>query len=100
MTITTTKNGNSVTLALLGRLDTVTQAELANELEHIFEADKVSLVFEFSALDYISSAGLRVLLTAQKKVNALGTTMKIVGAKTEIKEIFEITGFNGIMSIE
>ena len=99
MNITKSVQENTVTLALTGRLDTVTQAELANELTKVFEADPIHLVFDFTALDYISSAGLRVLLTAQKKVNALGTSMKIVGAKPEIKEIFEVTGFSGIMTI-
>lgn len=100
MTINTIRNENTVTIALEGRLDTVTQDELAKELENIFSEEKVNLIFELSSLNYISSAGLRVLLTAQKKVNALGTTMKIVGAKPEIKEIFEVTGFAGIMTIE
>lgn len=100
MTINTTKRENTVTIALTGRLDTITHEELAKKIEDIFTADKVNLVFELSSLDYISSAGLRVLLAAQKKVNALGKTMKITGAKPEIKEIFEITGFAGIMTIE
>lgn len=100
MNIQTTKSGNQVTLALSGRLDTITQAELSRELEKVLTSEKVNLVFELSALDYISSAGLRVLLTAQKKINALGGTMKIVGARPEIKEIFEMTGFSGIMTIE
>jgi anti-sigma B factor antagonist len=91
---------NDVTIALEGRLDTLTQAELSAELEKVFAAASVNLVFELSSLDYISSAGLRVLLTAQKKVDSLGSTMKIVGAKPEIKEIFEMTGFDGIMNIE
>ena len=100
MNIQTSQSENTVTLALSGRLDTITQAELSSELEKILVGDKVNLIFEFSSLDYISSAGLRVLLTAQKKINVLGTTMKIVGAKPEIKEIFEMTGFAGIMTIE
>jgi anti-sigma B factor antagonist len=96
MNIQTTKSGNNVTLALAGRLDTITQAELSGELEKVLTSEKVNLVFELSSLDYISSAGLRVLLSAQKKINALGTTMKLTGAKPEIKEIFEMTGFTGI----
>jgi anti-sigma B factor antagonist len=100
MKITKTVNGETVTLALSGRLDTITQAELAGELEKVFAAGKVNLIFDFSALDYISSAGLRVMLTAQKRVNALGAVMKITGAKPEVQEIFEVTGFTGIMTIE
>jgi anti-sigma B factor antagonist len=83
-----------------GRLDTVTHTELASELREIFAADKANLVFDLSSLKYISSAGLRVFLTAQKKVNAQGTTMKITGMIPAVKEIFELTGFSTIMTIE
>ncbi len=93
------KNGDVITLALSGRLDSVTQNELANALDKIYTSEKVNLVFDFSELDYISSAGLRVLLTAQKKVNTWGTTMKIMRVKPEIKEVFEMTGFADIMTI-
>ncbi|MGI6711867.1 MAG: STAS domain-containing protein [Bacillota bacterium] len=99
MKITKSTRGNITTLALQGRLDTLTSTQLANELSAIFEGGAVNLVFDFTALEYISSAGLRVLLTAQKKVNALGTEMKITGANETVKEIFDITGFSGIMNI-
>ncbi|MGI6357693.1 MAG: STAS domain-containing protein [Bacillota bacterium] len=99
MKISKTMSGNMTTLTLQGRLDTVTSSQLANELSCIFTGAAVNLVFDFTALEYISSAGLRVLLTAQKKVNALGTNMQIVGANETVKEIFDITGFSGIMSI-
>lgn len=99
MKIVKTTTGNTVTLSIQGRLDTVTSTQLANELSGVFEGEAVNLVFEFSELEYISSAGLRVLLTAQKKTNALGTEMKIVGANEAVKEIFDITGFSGIMNI-
>ncbi len=90
----------TVKIALSGRLDTITQEALAKELNTVFQGEKTDLVFDISELDYISSAGLRVLLTAQKKVNAQGTSMIIVGAKPEIKEIFDMTGFSSIMTIE
>lgn len=99
MKITKSTTGNTTTLSVQGRLDTVTSTQLANELSAVFEGEEVNLVFEFSELEYISSAGLRVLLTAQKKINALGTEMKIVGANETVKEIFDITGFSGIMKI-
>lgn len=100
MNIVRTQNESAVTLALSGRLDTVTQAELAAELEKVFAAGKADLVFDLTALEYISSAGLRVLLSAQKKVKALGAKMKIAGANATVKEIFEVTGFADIMTIE
>lgn len=99
MEINKKTNEDSTTIALSGRLDTVTCVQLSDELAEIFETGAVNLVFDFTALEYISSAGLRVLLTAQKKVNALGTKMEIRGTNETVKEIFDITGFSGIINI-
>ena len=100
MEITKTVDAGITNLVLSGRLDTLTSSELAKELEEVFAASVESLVFDFAALDYVSSAGLRVLLSAQKKVSAQGAAMKIVGANENIKEIFEITGFSTFLTIE
>lgn len=90
-------NGNVCNVALEGRLDTTTapqlEAELKTSLNGISE-----LVFDFSKLEYISSAGLRVLLSAQKVMNAQGS-MKITNVAPEILEVFEITGFTDILTI-
>lgn len=98
MDILKTKNENSLTLALTGRLDTVTapelEAELASSLDGVDE-----LVLDFAALDYISSAGLRVLLAAQKRMNTQGA-MKVTNINADIREVFEITGFCDILTIE
>ena len=99
MDITKKIDGSTITLTLAGRLDVVTSAQLSSELGTIFEQGAVNLVFDFSPLEYISSAGLRVMLTAQKKVNALGTTMKIMNVSETVKEVFDVTGFSGIMEI-
>jgi anti-sigma B factor antagonist len=93
MMIHKTQTGSIVTLALSGKLDSVTQADLAHELETVFETKITSLVFDLSALEYISSAGLRVFLSAQKKAKSLGATLKVVGANESVKEIFQITRF-------
>lgn len=77
----------------------MTSVQLSNELGTTLEGGPVNLVFDFIALEYISSAGLRVLLTAQKKMKALGTEMEITGANETVKEVFEITGFSGILKI-
>lgn len=98
MTINKNKNGTALTLAVEGRLDTITAPELEAVLKE--ELDGVEeLTFDFSALDYISSAGLRVLLSAQKRMNAQGT-MKVTGVSEIIMEIFEVTGFTDILTIE
>lgn len=99
MDIKKSTSGNTTSIALSGRLDTVTSGKLAKELDAILKAGAVNLVFDFLALEYISSAGLRVLLTTQKKINAQGTEMKITRANDTVKEVFEITGFTNIIQI-
>ena len=99
MEIKKTTDGNTVTIELKGRLDTITSGQLEDELEGVFDDEDVNLTFDFSDLDYISSSGLRVLLSAQKKINAMGTKMKIVGANEVVKEIFDATGFTKIMDL-
>lgn len=98
MTITKQVEGNSLKLALAGRLDTSTAPELEAELKQSLEGAEV-LIFDFSALEYISSAGLRILLNAQKQMNRQGK-MIIRNVNDVISEIFEITGFADILTIE
>ncbi len=98
MNITMDKNGNSLKVALEGRLDTTTSPELENKLEG--ELNEITdLVFDFEKLEYLSSAGLRVLLAAQKIMNKQGK-MVIRNANNTIKEIFEVTGFSNILVVE
>ena len=99
MTINKEANGSDLKIALSGRLDTTTAPELENELKSSLDG-VTSLTFDFKELAYISSAGLRVLLSAQKIMNKAAGEMKIVGSNDEIKEIFEVTGFNDILNIE
>lgn len=98
MTITKTKEGQNLTLALNGRLDTVTSPQLDTELKEELDTT-TALVFDFAELQYISSAGLRVLLSAQKVMNTKGT-MVIKNVCDDIMEVFEITGFSDILTIE
>lgn len=100
MNIAKTTDGKLITLKVEGRLDTKTNTELADEFDRCFAEGDISLVLDFSALEYVSSAGLRVILTAQKKINSLGTSMKITGCSDTIKEIFDVTGFTSILTIE
>ena len=98
MTINRIKNGSELTLAVDGRLETTTAPELETVVKTEID-DVISLIFDFSKLEYISSAGLRVLLSAQKIMNKQGT-MKVIGANDIVKEIFEVTGFSDILTIE
>ena len=98
MTITPVKSGTELTLKLEGRLDTTTAPQLEEALRSSLDETE-SLTFDMSALDYISSAGLRVLLSAQKQMNARGA-MKVTGVNDIIMEIFDVTGFTDILTIE
>jgi anti-sigma B factor antagonist len=98
MTISKTISGSSLTLALEGRLDTMTAPELEDELKKSLEGVD-TLTMDFSKLDYISSAGLRVLLSAHKKMSAAGG-MKIINVNEIVQEVFEVTGFSDILTIE
>ncbi|MBQ7202804.1 MAG: STAS domain-containing protein [Eubacterium sp.] len=98
MTINKAKKSDSFIIEVEGRLETTTAPELEAVIKS--ELDGVTiLIMDFSKLDYISSAGLRVLLAAQKIMNAQGE-MKIVGSNDIVLEIFEITGFADILTLE
>ena len=98
MTIEKKVNGSALEIALEGRLDTMTAPELEAELNRsLGSAD--SLVLDFSKLEYISSAGLRVLLSAHKAMSAKGG-MKVTNVNEIVQEVFEVTGFVDILNIE
>ena len=98
MTVQQIKNEKALTIALEGRLDTMTAPELEAALKTALEGVE-ELTFDFEKLDYISSAGLRVLLAAQKTMNRQGS-MKVKNVNEIIMEIFEVTGFSDILTIE
>ena len=87
-----------LTFVLKGRLDTTTAPELEKELKASMDG-VTALIIDMAALDYISSAGLRVLLSAQKTMNMQGK-VKVVHVSETIMEIFEVTGFSEILTIE
>ena len=98
MTIEKKINGESATLIVSGRLDTQTAPELETELDAVLSGLK-ELTFDMTNLEYVSSAGLRVILKAQKAMNAQGS-MKLTGVNDSIMEVFDITGFLDILTIE
>ncbi len=98
MTISQNKEGSKLTITLEGRLDTTTAPELETELKTALDG-VTELVFDIKDLAYISSAGLRVLLSAQKVMNKQGS-MVIRGASEDVMEIFDVTGFVDILTIE
>ena len=90
--------GQTLSIALEGRLDTTTSPDLEEVLASSLDG-VTALVFDFGKLDYLSSAGLRVLLSAQKRMNKQGS-MKLVHVNDAVKEVFEITGFADFLTIE
>lgn len=98
MTIEKTINGSAAVYKIAGMLDTETAPELEALLDNEI-ADIDDLTLDFEELEYVSSAGLRVILKAQKLMNAAGK-MKIIHVNESIMEIFEITGFTSILTIE
>jgi len=98
LNITKNSNGSELKLILEGRLDTATAPQLEAALNSAL-AGVTSLKFDLEKLDYISSAGLRVLLSSQKTMNKQGS-MVISNVSPEVKEIFDVTGFTDILTIE
>ena len=98
MEIIKKEDAGKMTIAIEGRLDSTTAPELENEVEASIAGVK-ELVFDFDKLEYVSSAGLRVLLSTQKKMNEQGT-MTLINVSDEIMGIFEITGFVDILNIQ
>ena len=91
------ENGNAV-LSPEGRLDTVTAPEMESAIKELIP-DITALTLDFAKLEYISSAGLRVLLSAQKAMNDRGE-MKVINVNETIMEIFDVTGFSDILTME
>ena len=98
MTIEIKKNADELVLEITGRLDTITAPALDKTINENLGEIKC-LILDFKNLEYISSAGLRVLLSTQKKLQQKGT-MKLKNVREEVMEVFEITGFVDILTVE
>ena len=99
MTLNKSLTGSELTVAVAGRLDTMTAPELEALLKEESLDGVTALTFDFAALEYISSAGLRVLLLAQKAMNRQGR-MKLRGVNENVMEVLEVTGFTEMLTIE
>ena len=98
MTLEIKRNTDEIILEITGRLDTTTAPALDKTINEDVKGIK-NLILDLNGLEYISSAGLRVLLSAQKKMQQVGT-MKVINVCEEVMEIFEMTGFADILLIE
>jgi len=99
MTINKTKDGDILVLTLEGRLDTTTAPQLQDALIPEFDANK-SIRLDFKGMEYVSSAGLRVVLQAEKTAKAKGGSMTLTNVSADILEVFEMTGFTDLLTIE
>ena len=98
MTIEIKKNNQETIIEIVGRLDTITAPALDKTINEDI-GDTKNLVLDAKGMEYISSAGLRVLLAAQKKMQKIGS-MKLIGVCEEVMEVLEMTGFSDILTIE
>ena len=98
MNIKKTKNGSNLTIAVNGRIDTVTAPEFEAAVKPALEG-VTALTIDFKEVNYISSAGLRVLLSVQKKMMAQGE-MKLINVNDTVNDVFEVTGFDDILTIQ
>lgn len=98
MNVNVNKDGENLVIIPEGRIDAVTANDFSKTIDDNIEGVK-NITFDFAKLDYISSAGLRVLLTAQKNMSKIGT-MKLINVPDVIMDVFNITGFADILTIE
>ena len=99
MNITVKEEGSVTTIALDGRLDTTTSPQLEECVNDLYEKGVKDIVVDMSACDFVSSAGLRVIVAMQKRA-AAGGSLVFKGVVPEVMDVFEMTGFNKILTIE
>ena len=99
MEINKTTDGDTTILSLSGRLDTMTAPQLQEALAEVMPMAAITEL-DFTEIDYVSSAGLRVLLLGEKGAKASGKKMKLKNVSRDIMEVFEMTGFASILSVE
>lgn len=100
MKIEVKQEGELFVVELEGRMDTNTSPEFQKEMEAYYSKEGFQMILDFDHLDFVSSAGLRVLLLIQKKSKALNGSLVIKNVKPEIQEVFDMTGFSDILTIE
>ncbi len=98
MELFTSQNGSKVTVAVAGRLDSLTSPALESKLAELLTAEVKDFELDLGKLDYVSSAGLRVILSAQKKMSKQGR-MTVVHVLPTVMEVFDMTGFSSVLTI-
>lgn len=100
MKVTITQNDNVVEATIEGRLDTVTSSEFEKQLAPFYQTPGIELILDCNAMEYISSAGLRVVLIAHKSITANGGCFVVCNLCKEVRSIFDMTGFSRILIIK
>lgn len=100
MKIEITQDSNTTIIAIEGRLDTVTASEFENAVRPHLSTKELELIVDCSAMEYISSAGLRVVLIAHKSITANGGRFVVRNLASEVRSVFDLTGFSRILTIE
>ena len=100
MKIEITQDSNTTIIAIEGRLDTVTASEFENAVRSHLSTKELELIVDCSAMEYISSAGLRVVLIAHKSITANGGRFVVRNLASEVRSVFDLTGFSRILTIE
>ena len=100
MKVEITQTDNKVMVSIAGRLDTVTSSEFEKNLAPYFAMNGIELHLECAEMEYISSAGLRVVLMAHKSITAKGGRFIIRNLNNEVRSVFDMTGFSRILTIE
>lgn len=100
MTINVKKEENKIWISLEGRLDTTAAPELGKVIETELQGKEKELVLDMENCDYVASSGLRVILQAQKMMNRVQGTMKVLHVSDMVMEVFEMTGFSNILTFE
>jgi stage II sporulation protein AA (anti-sigma F factor antagonist) len=100
MEIQTKKEANATVVTVTGRLDAVTSAEFGKKITELISDGTIALVIDFDGLDYISSAGLRVLLITAKQLKGKDGQVRCANVKGTVKEVFDISGFASIFKID
>ena len=99
MKIETTTDDSVTVVAMEGNLDTNTSVEAQDQINALIEGGALKMVTDFSKVDFVSSAGLRVLLATAKKLGGVGGTLRVCGLNDEVNEVFEISGFSTILDV-
>lgn len=99
MDISTRTHQGVTVVAVAGKLDSLTSPEAQRALDAILAGGGRKIVIDFTALDYISSAGLRVLLGAAKRLSGAGSALRLFGLNNSVREVFQISGFSTILAV-